>query len=134
MDNQAELIAEGLTEEEIEGVRNGDIKEPAFPYMVFSAAVVKDTIDVIELLMGELDLGIIGIIMNTFMVPLVYNYVNTELSLSGKYLYKRLIGKAMAEFTPILKDLSFWTFFVWRAHNREKKKMEKVLSIINKVS
>lgn len=129
----AELTAEGLTEEEIEGVRNGDIKEPVFPTMVFTAAILKDLIDIIELL-GVFTFGIIGSITNIFIVPLVYTYVNTKLSLSGRYIYKRLIGKAIIEFIPILEGFSFWTLFVWRAHNREKKKMEKVLSIMNKTS
>lgn len=133
MDNGiAELTAEGITEEEIEAVRRGDIKEPTFPIMVFTAAILKDLVDVIELL-GVFTFGIIGIIMNIFMVPLIYNYVN-KLSLSKRFIYKRLIGKAIVEFIPILEGLSFWTFFVWRAHRREKKKMEKVLSIMNKTS
>lgn len=134
MDNEnAELIAEGLTEEEIEGVRNGDIKEPIFPTMVFTAAILKDFIDIIELL-GVFTFGIIGSIMNVFMVPLIYNYVNNNLNLSKKVIYKRFIGKAIIEFIPVLEGFSFWTFFVWRAHRNEKKKMEKVLSIMNKTS
>ena len=136
MDNQkelAELTAEGLTEEEVEAVKRGDIKEPIFPVMIFAAALTKDILDIIEVL-GVFTFGIIGIITNTFMVPLIYTYVNTNLSLSGKYIYKRLIGKAVAEFVPFLSAVSFWSLFVWRAHNREKNKMEKVLSIINKTS
>ncbi|MDP3800200.1 MAG: hypothetical protein Q8Q90_02135 [bacterium] len=134
MDNElAELTAEGLTEEEIESVKNGDIKEPVFPIMIFTAALTKDILDIIEAL-GVFTFGIIGIITNTFMVPLIYAYVNTNLSLSQKYIYKRLIGKAVVEFVPWLSAVSFWSLFVWRAHNREKKKMEKVLNIMNKTS
>ncbi|MDP3764721.1 MAG: hypothetical protein Q8Q95_03830 [bacterium] len=133
MDEQNELEAEGLTEEEIEGVKNGDIKEPVFPTMIFAAALTKDTLDIIEAL-WVVTFGIIGTITNTFMVPLVYTYVNTNLNLSRRYIYKRLIGKAIAEFVPYLSAVSFWSLFVWKAHQREKKKMEKVLSIMNKSS
>ncbi|MEK7565216.1 MAG: hypothetical protein AAB394_01910 [Patescibacteria group bacterium] len=133
MENEiAELTAEGITEEEIEAVRKGDIKEPVFPVMVFTAAILKDLIDIIELL-GVFTFGIIGSIMNVFMTPLIYAYVN-KLSLTKRFIYKRLIGKAIIEFIPVLESFSFWTFFVWRVYNREKKKMEKVLNIMNKTS
>jgi hypothetical protein len=130
MDSElTELTAEGITEEEIESVRKGDIREPVFPYIIFTAAIMKDTIDIIEIL-GVFTFGIMGIITNMFMVPLVYNYVNQNLSLSKKFIYKRLIGKAIIEFVPYLEGFSFWTFFVWRVHKKEKKKMEKALNFI----
>ena len=42
MENEiAELTAEGITEEEIEAVRKGDIKEPVFPVMVLQRPYLK---------------------------------------------------------------------------------------------
>ncbi len=130
MDNELDILeAEGITEEQLAAIKSGEMEEPPFPHMIFFAALTKDIIDVIEAL-GVVTVGIIGMIINIFMVPLIYNYVNQNLSLSKKLIYKRLIGKAVVEFVPYLEAFSFWSFFVWRAHKNEKKKMEKVLNLM----
>lgn len=128
-EEKAELEAEGITEEELEKIKEGEIEEPVFPYMVFTAAIIKDLIDIVELF-GIVTLGLIGTTINIFMAPIIYTYVAKNLSLSKKKLYKRLIGKALAEFIPILSSFSFWTFFVWRAYKGEKRRMEKAINFL----
>ncbi len=127
MDNQAELTTEGLTEEEIESFKSGNTSKPDFPFIVFSAAVIKDIADLASL-------GTIGIFVSIITSPIIFFYTLGKMGFIKKKLWRRLTFTVVAEFIPGASFIPFSTFFVLSAHATENKHIEKILNMIEKIT
>ena len=60
------------------------------------------------------------------MTPLIYAYVN-KLSLTKRFIYKRLIGKAIIEFIPVLESFSFGHSLFGEYITEKKRKWKRCL-------
>ncbi|MFY9493027.1 MAG: hypothetical protein WAP55_00870 [Minisyncoccia bacterium] len=126
MDQETELAmleADGISQEEIDTAKNGQVKEHNFPYMVFTAALTKDIVDIVTL-------GTTGLVTNLLTLPIIYLYVRKNMNFGKRRLYKRLIRKGVGEFIPVWSAVSFWSIFVWRAHQKENTRIGRVLNFI----
>ena len=119
----ANLEYDGISPEDVEAVKNGQATHQGFPHIPFAAAVTKDIVDIVSI-------GTIGIFINIIVVPILYAYVNTKLSINKRRMYRKFIRKALGEFIPVWSAFSFWTFFVWRAHKETNRKVGKTLSFL----
>lgn len=119
----ANLEYDGISPEEIDAAKNGQVEKHNFPYIVFAAALTKDIVDIATL-------GATGIVTNLLTLPIIYLYVRKNMSFGKRKLYRRLIRKGVKEFIPLWSAVSFWSIFVWRAHKEENKKVGRVLNFI----
>lgn len=130
MDNQEELNeirGEGLSEDDVEALKSGKTQRPNFPFLVFSAAIVKDVADMASL-------GTVGIIISIITTPIIFFYTLGKMGFIKKKLWKKFTLTAAAELLPWVSFIPASSLFVLSAHATEYKQIDRVLNIIEKAS
>lgn len=100
-------------------------KEPGFPVIIFTFAVIKDCLDL------PLELSVIGILLTTLLSVLlsVILFLWVLGKLSGgwwkkkiiRWLWVRYLAVVVIELFPLFKIVPATTIFILMAHYREKK-------------
>ena len=127
MDNElANLEYDGVNEEDINAVKNGEAEPAGFPFIVFSAAVVKDIVDIASL-------GMVGVLMNIVFVPILYIYLRKEaryMKNLKKWVARRVVATLGAELVPIVNMVPWWTIFVYKVYKKRKGQTERIQNFI----
>jgi multisubunit Na+/H+ antiporter MnhG subunit len=118
-----EFTDDDVEELEIEGVP----ERPSFPLVTFIFAILLDT--------GKLfSGGFLGIIFGILGSILVRVYLIGKMGFIKRYFYKKTVAAAAKNVIPILGAfLGSWTWFVFRAHSKNWKRIDQILTAIERL-
>lgn len=130
----ARAIGEAVGDPELKDLRVNPPEEPAFPWLMFGAAIFKDLLD-------SLDLTGVGVVITTltsFVLALViFLWLFGKIKWYQKGLLRWVIRRygivVILEFIPFVKIIPIWTFYVFFAHHREKKLVKLIYEGIGRL-
>ena len=117
---------EELEEEDFEEIKTGTLKQSSFPIITLIFAILKDFIDLVTL-------GILGLITNIIAWIVISFYLSGKVGFIKRWLYRRYIFALILELIPFINMIPQWTIFVLRAHATEHKKIDQILTAIEKL-
>jgi len=118
-------VGEELQQEDFEEIIAKPPKRSSFPYFILTIAVLKDFFDLISL-------GFFGIILNIFAFIALRIWLLGKVGFMKRYLYRRYIFTLILEFIPFINMIPQWTIFVLRGHAKENKKIDEILTVMEK--
>lgn len=119
-------IGEELGEEDFEEIRINLPTRPSFPIHIFTLALIKDISDIYSV-------GLLGTFTNIIAMLVIRLWLFGKVGFIQKYLYKRFIFALILEFIPFINVIPQWSFFVWKGHFKERKRIDKILESIAKL-
>lgn len=121
---------EELGEGDFEELKANPPKRPSFPVLTFCFALFIDFAFIISLFVS---LGILGSIINIIAWIVIRLYLFRKVGFIKRWLYRRFIFTLIVKFIPIINGVPQWTIFVLRARAMEHKKIDKILTAIEKL-
>ena len=117
---------EELEEEDFEEIKTEIPKRPSFPTITLIFAILKDFGDLVTL-------GILGTITNIIAWIVIRLYLFKKVGFIKRALYRQYIFALILEFIPFINMIPQWTIFVLRAYAKEHKKIDQILTAIEKL-
>lgn len=117
---------EELEEEDFEEIKTETPNRPSFPIITLTFAISKDFIDLVSL-------GLLGTFTNIIAWLVIRFYLLGKMGFMKRYLYKKYIFTLILEYLPFVNMIPQWTIFVLRAHATEYKKINQILTAIEKL-
>ena len=119
-----EFSAEDVEELKIEGVPK---HRPSFPLVTFASAVLIDTVNIFT---G----GFVGIITGIIAFILVRIYLIGKYGSIKRWIWRRALIRLGVKSIPVLGALLLsWSWFVWRAHAKNYKRIDQVLRAVEQL-
>lgn len=123
---------EEFDEEEIEDIKAEGVppERPSFPLITFIFAVL---LDVLKPLAHIFSLGLLGTVISILGFILTRIYLIGKISSIKRYIWKKTIVTAMKSCIPVLGAfLGSWSYFILRAHSKNYKRIDQILTFIEK--
>lgn len=124
---------EEFDEEEIEDIKAEGVppERPSFPLITFIFAVL---LDVLKPLVQIFSLGLLGIVISILGFILTRIYLIGKIGGIKRFIWKNTIVTAVKGSIPFLGAfLGSWSYFILRAHSKNYKRIDQILTFIEKL-
>lgn len=122
----ANLEYDGISPEDVEAAKNGNLEPAKFPFIVFSVAVTMDIINIV-------DVGTASTLINILFTPILYVYLRKEvrhMKSLKKWVGKRAAAVLGGELIPVVNVIPWWSFFVYKVYKKRCQQTEKIQNFI----
>ncbi len=119
-----ELSDEDFEEIKIEGLPSG---RPSFPLITFTSSALIDVFNIFTL-------GFLGIITGVIAIIIIRIYLIGKYGFIKRWVWKRAMMRLGVKSIPVLGPfLLSWSFFVLRAHSKNYKRIDQILTAAEKL-